>query len=168
MNGFKRIDYIADDRALGAAGCSLSLFRFDLEVRLNRCADDHDAQFLIIFDGIHRVGGAQHVLVDEIAQCQQVGMVADGHHRHDFLTVEIERQRTFRHHVQVNRLAVLVEAGHGSRQAFGRWVWGEKITHGALLGRKRRGFKRDFALLRHACCATLSKRSACRRARIAP
>ena len=51
------------------------------------------------------VVGAQHVLVEQIADREVVGMVADRHHRDDLLAVEKQRQRPLDHDRGLDRLA---------------------------------------------------------------
>ena len=48
-------------------------------------------------------------------------MIPDGHHRHDFARVEKQRQRSLGDDGGLDALALMIDAGHGPRQA--RIVW---------------------------------------------
>jgi hypothetical protein len=63
------------------------------------------------------VAGPQHALVDEIADSEPIGAVADGHRRHHLLAIEEDGEGALVDHVLDDRAAVLVDAGDGARQA---------------------------------------------------
>ena len=51
----------------------------------------------------------QHALVQQETDGQHVGVVADGHGRDDFLTVEENGQRFLDHHGGLDRLSVVID-----------------------------------------------------------
>ncbi len=87
------------------------------------------------------VVGAQHVLVEEIADREIIGMIADRHHGDDLLAVEKERQRPLNHDRGLDPSAFLIDAGDASRESRISRIG----AHGELAERRRIAF---HALLR--------------------
>jgi hypothetical protein len=65
-----------------------------------------------MLDRRHLVVRPEHVLVQEIAQRQVLGMVADRHHGDDLLTVQEQGERALVHDRRLHRPSFLVDAGH--------------------------------------------------------
>ncbi len=89
--------------------CTL-LLELLLVVGLALGAHDDDGQFLVVIDAGDGVVGLEHVLVEQIAEREIFGMVADGHRRHDLLRIEEDRQRALDRHRGLDRGAGLVDA----------------------------------------------------------
>jgi hypothetical protein len=71
------------------------LFQFFLIIGLTPGADDNDRKLFIVIDAGYDVVGHQHVLVQQVADCQIFRVVVDRHGGDDFLAVEENRQRAF-------------------------------------------------------------------------
>ncbi len=100
---------VAKDRALGAAGGAHLLLQLFFVVRCPLRAHHDHFQVVVVIDAGDDIVGAQHVLVFQVTDRQQVRMVADGHHCDHFLGVQVKRQGLFRHHLRVDRTAVLID-----------------------------------------------------------
>ena len=103
---------VAEYGALGAAGGLRFLFQLVFVVGFAGRADDDGVYVVVVVDGGDFIVGAQHVLVEQVADGEQIGMVADGHHGHDFAGVEVERQRAFGDDDGLNGAALVIDAGH--------------------------------------------------------
>src|SRR5690606_32240285 len=72
---------------------------------------------------------------------QQIGMIADGHHRHDLTAVEEKRQRPLGYDERFDRLSLVIDAGDGHRQTGIVGIWPDleflHFTGPNLVGRSR-------------------------------
>ncbi len=116
-HGLELLHQVAEDGALGTARRLHLLLQLLLVVGFAPRAHDDGVDVVCDLDGGDLVVGLQHVLVQEVADSEQIGAVADGHHRHDLAGIEEQGQRAFgddgRHHLA----AVLVDARHADGQA---------------------------------------------------
>src|SRR6185437_4480834 len=133
---------VAEHRALRAARGERLLAQLLLERGLALGAHHHGFELVIVVDGSDLVVGAQHVLVEEIAHGEAVGMIADRHHGDDLLPVEKERQRALDHHGGYDRIAVLIDARHPARQSRIVGVGpDDEFLHEEMMGRAARACK---------------------------
>ena len=107
----QRFHQVAEHGALRAAGGLHLLLELLLVIGLALGAHHHDRQFLVVIDAGDGVVGLEHVLVEQIAERQIFGMIADGHRRDDLLGIEEDRQRALDRHRGLDRGAGLVDAG---------------------------------------------------------
>ena len=82
-----------------------------LEIGLVVRAHHDDVKLLIIFDIVDRVRAGQHILVQQISDREQIGVVTDRHHGDDLLTVEKQGQRPLHDDGGLDLLTVLVDPG---------------------------------------------------------
>ena len=111
------LHHVAKHGALRAARRLDALLELFLVVRLALRAHDDDADVVLVVDRGDLVVGAEHVLVQEIANGEQVRMIPDRHHRDDLAGVEEQGQRALGDDSGLDRVAVLVEAGNGLGKA---------------------------------------------------
>ena len=104
------LHHIAEHRSLGAARGPDLLLQLFLVVGLALGAHDDDLELVVVIDAGDLVVREQHVLVQQKAQRQVFGIIADGHHGDDFLAVEEKREGALDHHRGLDRLAVMVDA----------------------------------------------------------
>jgi len=88
-----------------------------LEIGVLLGAHHHDLELLVIIHAGDHVGRLQHVLVEEIADGEIVGIIADRHHRDDLLGVQVEGQRPLHRHRRLDDLAAFVDARHALGEA---------------------------------------------------
>ena len=77
----------------------------------------HDGKLLVVVDVGDHVVRKQHILIEQIADRQIFGIIADGHGRDDFLAVEKDRQSPLDRYGGLDPRASLVDAGHTLRQS---------------------------------------------------
>ncbi len=93
-----------------AAGGLHLLLELLLVIGLALGAHDDDRQLFVVIDAGDGVVGQQHVLVEQVAERQIFGMIADRHRGDDLLRIEEDRQRPLDHHRGLDRGAGLVDA----------------------------------------------------------
>ena len=132
-DGIELLHEVAEHGALGAARGLRLLLQLVLEIGLAPGAHDDGPDVGLVLDAGDLVVGLEHVLVDEIADSEQVWVVADGHHGHDLAAVEEQRQRLLRDDGSIDAPPLVIEARHGDGQAgiVGRRADGE-FLHGSL------------------------------------
>ena len=88
----------------------------------------------------HVIIGKQHALIEQIAQRQIFRPVADGHHGHDFLTIQKQRERAFHRDTGFNHRPRMVTPTDTAREARigGIWADDERFMHGLKMGGGRR------------------------------
>src|SRR6185503_12821690 len=72
---------------------------------------DHNREFLVVVDARHYVVGQQHVLVEQVPDCQIFRVIADCHGGYDFLAVEENRQRALDGDRRLDARPGLIDAG---------------------------------------------------------
>ena len=112
-----RFHQIAERSALRAAGSLRALLQLLLEIGVVLGTHDDDLQIVVIFDLGDDVVVFQHVLVEEVAEREIFGMVADRHHGDDLLRVQIQRQRPLHRHPGLDGSTGLVGPGDALGQA---------------------------------------------------
>ncbi len=73
-------------------------------------------------DARHLGVGGEHALVEQIAEGEIVGMVADRHHRDDLARVEKERQRPLDDDARLDRTARLIDTGDHLAETRVEWI----------------------------------------------
>ena len=107
----ERFHQVAENGALRAAGGLHFLFQLFLVIRLALGAHDHNRKFFVIIDARDHIVGQQHVLVEQVADCQIFRVIADRHGGDDFLAVEENRQRALDGDGRLDAGPGLIDAG---------------------------------------------------------
>ena len=110
FNRLETLHDIAEGGALGASGGQGLLAQLVLEVGLARGAHHDGLDLFVEIDGGDLVVGEQHVLVEQIADGEIIGKIADRHHGDDLLAVEIEGQGALDDHRGVQGVAFVIDA----------------------------------------------------------
>jgi hypothetical protein len=84
--------------------------------------DDDNLQIVVVDDFGDDVVGAQHVLIEQVAEREIFRIVVDRHHGDDLLRVQIKRQRALDRHADLDLSAGLIDAGHGFGQPLVRRI----------------------------------------------
>ena len=173
LHVLQRLHQVAEHGALRAAGGLHLLLQLLLVVGLALGAHHDDRELLVVVDAGDDVVRLEHVLVEQIADREIVGIVADRHRGDDLLRIEEDRQRALDRDAGLDRLSGLVDAGDALGQprimrvrldeiALGRHAPRAVIVDLAALGLSR-GFGR---LLGHGRSAFLvSRRTYTRKAK---
>ena len=112
MRLLDHLHQVAEHSALRAAG-GLHLFpELVLIVGRPRGAHHGDGEVVVVVDPGDHVVGAQHVLVQQIAQREEFGIVADRHRRDDLLRIEEDGERPLDRHRGLDRRPGLIDAAH--------------------------------------------------------
>ncbi len=122
-HAFHGFQEVAERGALGAAGGLRALLQLLFEVGVVLGAHHHDLQVVVIFNLGDGIVVFQHVLVQQIAQRQIFGIVADRHHGDDLLRVQVQGQRPLHRDIDLDRRAVLVGPGNAFGQPRIRRIW---------------------------------------------
>ncbi len=106
-------------------------------------ANDDRLDVVVVVDRCDAVVGQQHVLIEQIADSEKIGMIADRHHRDDLAAVEEQGQRPLHDDRCLDLRTVMIDAGDGSGQPriIGLGTDGE-FFHRRMMGRGSRRFKR--------------------------
>ncbi len=108
---------VAENRPLGTARGQRLLLQLLFVIGRALGADNHRFDLVVIDDIGHAVVGAQHVLIEQIAERQIFRVIADRHHGDDLLTVEEQGQGAFDRDRGFYRRSGLVDARDPLRQA---------------------------------------------------
>ena len=107
---------VAKQGPLGAARGQHLLRQLGLVVGGPLGPDDDHVDLVVVVEPGQHVVTPQHVLVDQVADGEMQGIVADGHHRHDLPAVQEQGERPLDDDAGFDRPAILVEPGQPSRQ----------------------------------------------------
>lgn len=100
------------------------------EICLACGAHHHNFELGIVLDRGHDIVGPQHVLVQEIADRQLFGMVADRHHRDDLAAVEKDGKRPLVHDPRLHAPSFVIETDDRLGQSgIGRIGKQERVGH---------------------------------------
>jgi hypothetical protein len=80
-------------------------------------AHHHHAEVVVVLDVLDHVGGAQHALVEQVADGEVLWPVEDRHHGDDLPPVQVQRQRSLDGDAGFDGGAGVVAAGNAPRQA---------------------------------------------------
>ena len=107
---------VAEHGALGAAGGLHLLLELLLVIGAALGAHHHHREILVVVDADHHVVGSEHVLVQQIAEREILGVVADRHRGDDLLRVEEDGERALDRDRGLDRRAGMVDAAHALGQ----------------------------------------------------
>ena len=132
---------VAEHGALGAPRGPHLLLELLLVVGGARRAHHHDLELLVVVDAGDHVIRPQHVLIEQIADGQVIRIVADRHHRDDFLIVQEQRQRPLVHDGGLDGSTLVIDPRHrlGQARIVGIGAQQELVHRRVMCGLKARG-----------------------------
>src|SRR5689334_3384426 len=110
----KFLHQIAEDGALSTARGKCLLLQLVFEIGLSVSADDNGLELVVIIDAGDPILGPQHILIEQIADREVIGMIADCHHRDDLAAIEEQSQRTLHDNRGLNPSAFVIDTGDGA------------------------------------------------------
>src|SRR5207245_10352665 len=90
-------------------------------------AHHHHREVLVVVDAGHDVVGPQHVLIEQIAEGEILGVIADRHRGDDLLRIEEDGERALDRDRGLDRRAGMVDAAHALGQPRIVWIGPEEI-----------------------------------------